>query len=362
MSPQAAASGQTAAQREAVVRPTSTGAVGAPHRPAWIYLVLCLVLLIFVPCLVNAVAWIGRPFSGFLFLENGIVVSIGRMEWAQPQHRRTGWTRVLAVDDQPVSDGRAIHDHVQAAGIGRQAIYTFRGGTEMFRQAVEVRRFAWSDFLELFAPLLVIGLLMALFGAIVVLRRPDALEARALFALCVDLGLLIITGPDQYWPYRFSWIYFLSFCCVPPAIVQLALTYPQRSQLLRHRGRVAFALYTPFMLLGTALYLYRFAPTVFLPLLYTLYFLEANALLLYIGGLVLGLIGGIEPRRPIVLALAGVVGASAITILVSVTYPLLQRPISPIMLLGPWLLLPALTGVAFLRFPVLTRPAGETSA
>jgi hypothetical protein len=269
---------------------------------------------------------------------------------------------VLAIGDRPVSGGREIHEQVQAAGNGRQVIYTFRGGTEMFRQAVEVRRFGWLDFLELFAPLLAIGLLMALLGAVVVLRRPDAPEARALFVLCVTLALLITTGPDQYSPYWFSWLYFLSFCCVPPAVAQLALTYPQRSQLLRHWGRLAVALYAPFVLLGTALFIYRFESTVFLPLLYALYFLEANALLLYIGGLVLGLIGGIEPRQPLLLALAGVVGASAITIAVSVTYPLLQRPISPIMLVGPWLLLPVLTGIAFLRFPVLTRPAGETSA
>ena len=76
----------------------------------------------------------------------------------------------------------------------------------------------------------------------------------------------------------------------------------------------------------------------------------------------LGLIGGVRPRQPVVLALAGVIGASTITIAISVTYPLLQRPISPALFLAPWLLLPALTGIAFLRYPVLTRPSGETSA
>ena len=55
-----------------------------------------------------------------------------------------------------------------------------------------------------------IGLLVVLAGAFVALRRPDAPETRALFAVCLSLGLAAITGPDQYSPCWFVPLFFLS--------------------------------------------------------------------------------------------------------------------------------------------------------
>src|SRR6185295_9525648 len=99
MWPQATASGRAAPEIDGAV--SAVPPLTRAHPPWWIWATLAAVLAVYVPCLVNALAWVDRPFSGFLFLENGIVVSIGRMEWAQSQRRRTGWTRVLAIDDQP---------------------------------------------------------------------------------------------------------------------------------------------------------------------------------------------------------------------------------------------------------------------
>jgi hypothetical protein len=332
---------------------------GTWRQAWWVPVTLALVVAIFVPCLLNALAWINRPFSGLLFLENGVVVSIGRTDWMAPQSRRAQWTRLLAVDGQPVAGGRDVHAYVSAAGLGQRLTYTFRQGTDMFRLALDVRAFRLRDFLELFAPLLAVGMLMVLSGALVAARRPDAPAARALFVLCLGLGLLLITGPDQYFPYWFSTIYWLSFCSIPPAIGQLALTYPQPSALLRRGPLVYVALYAPFLGLGAALLAARFDPAFFLPLLYALYFLVANGVLLYAGSLTVALIGGVRPRRPLLLALAGMVTSSLTTVAVSVTYPLLQRPISPLWIVGPWLLFPALTGVALLRFPVVSPPGRE---
>src|SRR2546425_772110 len=85
----------------------------------------------------NAITWINRPFPGFLVLENGIVVSIGRSDWIPPERRRAQWTRVIAVDGHPVSGGREINAYVSAADVGRPITYTFRGGSDIFRLALE---------------------------------------------------------------------------------------------------------------------------------------------------------------------------------------------------------------------------------
>ena len=81
----------TTPRAPATAAPTSRQAVG------WLLAVLLPVLAIFAVCTSNAVDWIGRPFSGFLFLENGIAVSIGRAGWSETRYRSVPFARVLAV-------------------------------------------------------------------------------------------------------------------------------------------------------------------------------------------------------------------------------------------------------------------------
>src|SRR5207244_677332 len=138
-------------------------------------------------------------------------------------------------------------------------------------------------------------------------------------------------------------------CASPPASLQMALTYPQRRAVLGRRPLAYVALYLPFLGLGGGLLSSMPDPSLFLPLLYTVYLFTANAALLYVGGLVLGLIDGLRPREPIVLSLAAVLGSGGIGLAILVTYPLLQRPISPAVLVGPLLLLPLPACVALLR-------------
>src|SRR5881296_2875197 len=92
----------------------ATDAIPSRRASWWLLGVLGPVVAIFVVCTVNAVGWIGRPFSGFLFLEKGIAVSIGRGEWSETRYRNVPFARVLAVDGRPVSSGRNVHAYVAA--------------------------------------------------------------------------------------------------------------------------------------------------------------------------------------------------------------------------------------------------------
>jgi len=72
-----------------------------------------------------------------------------------------------------------------------------------------------------------------MFRAWVVARRPGAPETRALFLVCVAIGLVLMTGPDAYGPYWFPTVAFGAMCALPPAAFHLALTYPQRRSVIR---------------------------------------------------------------------------------------------------------------------------------
>src|SRR5947208_1711570 len=112
--------------------PANAASARAHGVPWWLAAVLAPVLVVFAVCTVNGLRWIGQPFSGFLFLENGIAVSIGRTEWSQTRYRNVPFARVLAVDGRPVSGGRDIHAYVAAVGVGKSITYTFRKGADIF--------------------------------------------------------------------------------------------------------------------------------------------------------------------------------------------------------------------------------------
>ncbi len=325
-------------------------------RAWWVPLTLVPILAIFAACLLNALAWVERPFPGFLVLENGIVVSIGRAEWTHTRYRSLPFARVLAVDGRPVAGGREVQAYVRAVGPGKRIAYTFRQGRDIFRLALRTRPFGKADFAELFAPMLGVGLLMVLVSGGVVARRPGAAETRALFLVCIAIGLLLITGPDAYGPYWFPTVAFAAMCALPPAALHLALTYPQRRSMIRRRPILYALLYLPFAGLALGLRSSMHEPSLFLPLLYCVYFFMANGVLMCVGSLVFGLIDGVRPREPVLIALAAVLGSSLIAAAVVATYPLLQEPISPAFAFGPLLLLPVLLGLAFLRFPTPTLP------
>jgi hypothetical protein len=318
---------------------------------------LLLALAVSAICLRNAAAWIGRPFAGFLFLENGVVVSVGRTEWAPARHRSVPFARILAVDGQPVTSGHEVHAYVSRVGVGRPVTFTFRKGTEIFRLTLEVRQFGVGDFVGLFVPMLGVGLLMVLVSGAVVARRPDLPAARGLFAFCLSVGLTLITSPDEYAPYRFTRLFFLSLAAIPATALHNALTFPQPRWAFTRWPALWVALYLPFVALGVGLHWAMPQPSLFLPLLYCVYLLTANAGVVYVGGLVLALIDGARPRKPIVLALVAVLGSALLAASVLVAYPLLQRPIPPSWLVSPLPLIPVLLGLVLLRFDPPVVPA-----
>jgi len=324
--------------------------MSARGRSWWVVLLLLPVLVIFGTCLANALAWIGRPFSGLLVLENGVVASIGRSEWTHMHYASVPFSHVSQINGRPVSGGRDVNAYVSATAVGKSINFRLRKGRESFNLGLIVRPFGVPDLVELFVPMLGVGLLIVLVGAAVAARRPDAPETRALFAVCASIGLTFITGPDEYSPYWFTPVFFLSLCAIAPAFVQLALAFPRRRRPSWPRLPVYAGLYLPFVALGAGLLWSMPEPSLFLPLLYTVYLFIANAVLLYVGGLILGLIDGMRPREPLILALAGVVGSLLVIVSILVAYPLLRLPISPAWLISPVLLLPVLEGVAFLRF------------
>jgi len=318
-------------------------------RPWWLAGSIVVLLAVIAVCARDALAWVGRPFAGLLFADNLIVVSIGSASWRDPQLRRTEWSRIIALDGSPVHSAVAALRAIAARHPGEEVTYTLRRDDESFRVAIPVRTFTWTDFRDVFAPMLAVGGFVALCGGALLWRRPELPQVRALYALCASLGVVLVTGPDQYGPYRFTPLYLIAVALVPPAILHLAAAYPWRPG--RWAWRAVVGAYALFGLAGILLVAWRSEPQRFLLLLYVVYLSLANAVLLYAGSLVGALATGRRPRAELAVALAAVLGSSLIGALVLIVYPLMTEPIAPAWLVLPLLLMPVLSGVAFVGLP-----------
>src|SRR6185295_12160840 len=104
-------------------------------------------------------------------------------------------------------------------------------------------------------------------------------------------------GPDEYGPYWFPDLFFLSLGAIPPACIHNSLIHLRARSVFR-RGIAHVVLYGPFLGFGAWLRVMMFEPSEFLPLLFTAYHLVANAGLMYLGGLVFGLTEDTWGRTP----------------------------------------------------------------
>ncbi len=328
--------------------------------PWWLPVVVVPVVVVTVLCTRDALTWVGRPFAGFLFLDNRIVVSIGRSTWRNPAIRRIEWGLVTAVDGATVGEALAIHDAVAHAPVGSDLTYTLRRDADVFRVALPVRRFDRRDFATVFAPMLAVGAWTVAVGAALVVARPEVATLHAAFLVCLTLGLSLITGPDQYGPYRFVSVFYLALALFPASVFHLSAAFLWWPSVWTRR--LVAAVYALFAAVGAVLVARRFEPTVFLPLLYLVYFALANTIVLYVGILISAFASHQRLRPQLALALAGVLAPAVVPVVVMVTYPLWTEPVSAPWFVLPIGILPVLHGMALVSLAASPSDAHDTTS
>jgi two-component system, NarL family, sensor histidine kinase UhpB len=318
-----------------------------------------------VVCLLNGLHRVGQTFPGFLILENRIVVSIGRPEWELDKTARMLFAEVVGIEDHPSADALGIQHRVSALPVGTAVTYRFRKGAEVFTQQVHVKPFTVADYLALYATYFVVGMCFAL-ASLWIVWQPTVSPAAgsAFFVFCQMAALVLLTGADQYGPYWFTTLYFSAFSLAPAAVFHLASSFPEPiGARSRWRRLLVGFVYAMGGGCAVAFYVLRNDTSLFLPLLYTVYLLLANALLLYVARLLVSRMMTSEPaeRRRLDLALTGILLSGLVAGVIFVTYPALQGPVSPLLLVTPLAMFPLLTAAALRGSNVSPAPAARVS-
>lgn len=185
--------------------------------------------------LTEAVGWIGKPFPGFLLLENRVVASVGLSRWPGTAGGEIYQHQVLSVNGQTVHSVDEIQEHVQTVPVGTAVEYSLRQGDEELVRVVNTRRFALADFLLLFGMYILNGL--ALGGAaLAALRARKAYPAAGATVPLLLVGALwALTALDLYGPYRLFRLHAACEVLLFPATLHMALGFPKPARFLAGR-------------------------------------------------------------------------------------------------------------------------------
>ena len=184
----------------------------------------------------SSLAWIGRPFPGFLLLDNRVVASAGLAHWSATRGGEIYQHEVTDLDGAPLRDARDLQATVQARPPGTPLRYRFVRGDQEFERSIPSRVFGGADYALLFGALLVNALAFAGVALLIrFLRGGDRLATGSVPILYIA-GTWAVTALDLYGPYHLFRVHALCETLLFAGTLHMALVFPHPTRLVR-RGR-----------------------------------------------------------------------------------------------------------------------------
>ncbi len=209
--------------------------------------------------------WIGRPFPGFMLLDNRVVASVGLAHWSGMRVPGLYQSEVVAVAGRPVRSAAEVYARVRELPPGTSVGYLLRRSGAEREVRIETQVFTLRDWLLLFGAFLVSGGTYFVLGLVVWVLRPRAPLVHALLAVGMAWGIFLITAMDLYGPATFFRLHVLCETLVPPAVLHLALLFPQPHRFARWR----LAGYAPALVIGALYEHFLYRPAAYSTILYT---------------------------------------------------------------------------------------------
>ena len=129
----------------------------------------------------ESLSWVGRPFAGFLLMENALISPVSAWNWP-PDRAAFANSQVLTVDGQPVHSSADVNRLIEAQALDTPITYELRQSGQRFTRTLPTRAFTFADFLQVYLGLILDGCLALVIGVIVGVLQPRSRPARV-FAL-----------------------------------------------------------------------------------------------------------------------------------------------------------------------------------
>jgi signal transduction histidine kinase len=235
-------------------------------------------------CTGNSLRWIGTTFPGFFVMANRVIPAAGLTHWTGVAAGEIYHRAVLEVNGRPPDSSAEIYREVEARPPETRIEYMMGAGDNVTHRVIPSMTFELGDYVWLFVPYLLNGILFAAAGLAVWALKPytDASWAMLGFGCCV--GVFALTAADLYGPHWFYRLHITAEAFLPATFVHLAMAFPENH--LRGRRRLMLTLlYGPALALAAAHQWFYFVPA-----RYSLIYVLCSACL---GGSALALIGSV---------------------------------------------------------------------
>jgi class 3 adenylate cyclase len=183
-------------------------------------------LVVALLSVLEGVAWIGRPFPGFLLMRNAVVPTIAAYHWTGMQAELPFHSTVLAVDGTPLAHSNDVDTHAASVPDGTPVTYTLFKDGETFERRVATMTFRGYDYALTLGLFAFNGLVILVMGAIVGLLSPQNRQARVFLLASVLMGVYALSSTDLYRAHRFWELHWMLQCITPAALIHLALVFP----------------------------------------------------------------------------------------------------------------------------------------
>lgn len=300
------------------------------------------------------------PHPGFFILSNRVVISIGSPPRPIDTASRVLFSELVAADHVAITGLERLQRHIATRQAGEPVTYGFQAGGEIVHETLPVRTFTRRDYVEVYVIYFLAGFCFSAAGLWTIWHQPRWSPGPALFfVFCQTAATILYTMGDLYGNAWFEQLNFAAHCLAPFTLIHLTANFP--TAVGAHhplRRLVIVLLYVIAAGLYSALRSVFGEPALFLPLLYTLYLLLLNAVLLYVARLAVALWFGDNSAlrgevRGALFALFAAAGAASVLVF---AYTVVERAVSPAVAVAPAALFPILTA------PVMTSPRLHTRA
>jgi class 3 adenylate cyclase len=205
----------------------------------------CLVvaaLLIAVQTTVDFGRRVGRPFAGFMVMEN-LLVAVGGGERGGLQP----FDLVRTMNGQVLASGRGVQAEIARHPSGTTFHYILYRRGRLVEADVTSRTTTRHDLVRFLLEGIGAGFLILSLGTLVVYLKPQSSRSWVFFAFCLVWAIIDFTYADAHATYRLGPLFLLVWAFSPAVFIHLALIFPQRRSIARRFPRVVWL---PYVLSG----------------------------------------------------------------------------------------------------------------
>ncbi len=208
----------------------------------WVALLCSLVITVI--CVVNALKWINKPFSGFLLNERMVVAPVGQYQWTGTQAGLRYPDKILTADGKPIPSIKELESVLETVPYGGVINYKVEREGRVFEIWIAKMQFTLADLFMTFGSLMIAGIAFLLIGLIVFIMKPDAKVSWIFLIACLFLSMWSITIFDmQSTHYGFIRFYLLASVFFPAAFIHFSFYFPEPRRFVVKHPRIQYLPY-----------------------------------------------------------------------------------------------------------------------